>query len=273
VVPFIALRYGENLLAIPLIGLMVTFGARGSGARGVAPPLTRPGTGVPGGEKEWCHQSGGPGWRVVNRWVRAWGVVWLMAAGLLAAPLLDEPVATLALKDNTVLHDARAKGFLTKVVLVQNQDGVRTVPYELFPEEFQAALALKRQAVLAEVVWRASFQQIPPPPSSTSPAGILKTDWRQFCRVTLAGGTGHVLRLQVENLSDYIVSLYPWQVVARTQAGTSAEGAHWVGLNEEGRVVMTLRSRQQVDARATVTLAVTVSPDLEAGSVASVAWR
>jgi hypothetical protein len=46
-----------------------------------------------------------------------------------------------------------------------------------------------------------------------------------------------------------------------------------VGLNEDGRVVMTLRSRQQIDARATVTLALTVSSSLDAADVASVSWR
>jgi hypothetical protein len=219
----------------------------------------------------------------VNKWAITWGVLWLTAAGLLAAPLLDEPVATLTLKDGTVLRDARAKGFLTKVVLVRHQGGARTVPYEMFPDEFQTALAAKRQATLtdaqiglerreAEAQKRVQGQATAPAPAR---AVAPRSGLHQGCRLTLTGSKGNVAILTVENISNRVASLSPWQFVARTSAGEVVPGANWVGLNEEGRVVMVLKNKQVVDPGATVTLALMLkaSPDLEDGSIATVLWR
>lgn len=211
----------------------------------------------------------------MNRWARAWWVFWLTAATVLAAPLLDEPVATLKLQDGTVLRQAQAKGFLTKVVLVQCEGGVRTVPYGQFPPEYQAALALKRQATLAAMEKQAQRQQsrLAPAPRSPPPPVVPKWDMTATFRLSASGSTGDVIMVRIENLSDFVAAVYPEQIAARTQSGKLVAGTHWVGLNDAGSVVMTLKNRQLIDGRATVILALAVSPGLDGDYVASVFWK
>ena len=211
----------------------------------------------------------------MKRWVRAWCIVCLTAAGLFAAPLIDEPVGELALGDGTVLRNAQARGFLTKVVLVRHQDGIRTVAYELFPEQFQAALALKRQGALAAAEKQAQLQPPPPParpPGSPSAVGS-KWEMAPTCRLYVTGSHDSVVTLRIENVSEFVVAVYPWQIVAKTQSGALLSGAHWVGLNNEGNVVMTLRSRQLIDGRSAVTLDLAVSPALANDTVDTVSWK
>jgi hypothetical protein len=221
----------------------------------------------------------------MGKWAKTWGVVWLTAASLLATPLLDEPVATLTLKDGTVLREARAKGFLTKVVLVRHQGGARTVPYELFPDEFQAALAAKRQAALtgarieqtrreAEAQKRAQAQATPPAPVA-APSVVSELGLNQGCRLTLTGSKGNVVFLEIENVSDRVASLSPSQFAARTNAGEEFPGANWVGINQEGHVVAAWKSHQLVDPGTTVTLALMLMsrPNIEDGSIETVFWK
>jgi hypothetical protein len=212
--------------------------------------------------------------------------VWLTAASLLAAPLLDEPVATLALKDGTVLQEAQAKGFLSKVVLVKHQGGVRTVPYELFPDDFQAALTAKRQAVLAgaqveqarretETPKLVPVQAIPPAPVATPPAAS-DPALHQGCRLTLTGSKGNVAILKIENISDHVVSLLPSQFAARSTAGEEFSGASWVGIYyKEAAMAAAWRSQRSVDPGATVTLALmlTAPPSIEDDSIETVFWK
>jgi hypothetical protein len=222
----------------------------------------------------------------VGKWAKTWGVVWLTAASLLAAPLLDEPVATLALKDGTVLREARAKGFLTKVVLVRHQGGVRTVPYELFPDEFQAALADKRQAVLtgaqverirreAEAQKRAQVQATPPAPVA-APSAVSEPELHQGCRLTFTSSKGNVVILKIENVSDQVVSLAPSQFVARTTAGEEFSGASWVGIYyKEAPMAAAWKNQRSVDPGTTVTLALTLTapPNIKDGSIETVFWK
>jgi len=214
--------------------------------------------------------------QVVNRWIRIWCVVWLAAAGLCAAPLLDEPVAALTLRNGTVLRQALAKGFLTKVVLVQCAGGLRTVPYEQFPEEFQEALAGRRQAALAAVEKQA--RERPPtiarrPAQSAPPAAGTSFEMASECRLTVTGTRGDVILLRIENRSAFPAAVHPWQIAVRTVSGRVVTGAHWVGLNDEGRVVVTLLNRQLIDGRAAVDLALAVAPSLENDAVDAVLWR
>lgn len=222
---------------------------------------------------------------MVNKWAKTWVMIWLTATGLLAAPLFDEPVETLRLKDGTVLREAQAKGFLTKVVMIKHQDGARTVAYELFPDEFQAALAARRSAAQAnaqieqaqseaEAHQQAQVKAMPPAPGAARSVAP-KPGLKQGCWLTLTGCKGNVVILRIDNVSHQAASVYPWQFVARTHAGGMFPGTHWVELNEEGRVAMTLRSQQLIDPGATVTLALTLntSPDIEDGSIEAVLWR
>ena len=221
----------------------------------------------------------------MHKWATILGLVWLMVAGVLGAPLLDEPVATLTLKDGTVLREARAKGFLAKVVLVKHEGGIRTVPYELFPEEFQPALAVKRQravteAQIGEARSEAEAQNRPPvrpPPTAPGPVSpvVRVTDLHQGCRVTMTGSKGNLAYLRIENLSDQVAAVLPSQLVARAVNGELYPGIHWVGLNGEGRVSVTLTRRQLIDPGVTATLTLTLKapPDIEDGRIETVLWK
>jgi hypothetical protein len=222
----------------------------------------------------------------VGKWAKIWGVVWLTAASLLAAPLLDEPVATLALKDGTVLQEAQAKGFLSKVVLVKHQGGVRTVPYELFPDDFQAALAAKRQAVLAAAEAERTRREAgaqnltqpkaAPPNRVAAPPAAPDPALHEGCRLTLTGSKGNVAILKIENVSDHVVSLSPSQFAARSTAGEEFAGAQWIGIYYKEPVMATAwKSQRSVDPGATVTLALllTAPASIKDDSIETVFWK
>ena len=221
----------------------------------------------------------------VGRWAKTWGVVWLTTVGLLGAPLLDEPVANLALKDGTVLREAQAKGFLAKVVLVRHEGGVRTVPYQLFPDEFQAALAAKRQAVLASAPIdrprREAEAQKPTPARSALPAAVAAPSTaseaasNQECRVTLTRSEGNVVLLKIENVSDHVVTLLPSQFVARTRAGEEFSGASWVGIHKMHQLAAGWASHRQIAPGATVVLALvlTAPANIDDGSIETVSRK
>jgi hypothetical protein len=222
----------------------------------------------------------------VGKWAKIWGVAWLTAASLLAAPLLDEPVATLALKDGTVLQEAQAKGFLSKVVLVKHQGGVRTVPYELFPDDFQAALAAKRQAVLAAAQAERTRREAgtlnltqpkaAPPARVAAPPVASDPALREGCRLTLTDSKGNVAILKIENVSDHVISLLPSQFGARSTAVEEFSGAEWVGIYyKEDRMAAAWKSQRSVDPGATVTLALmlTAPPSIKDGSIETVFWK
>lgn len=207
----------------------------------------------------------------------------LLVVGALAAPLLDEPLATLTLKDGTVLRDAQARGFLTKVVMVKHRGGAQTVAYELFPDGFQAALAAKRPVARtaaqieqarreAEAQRQAQLQVAPPVPIVARPVAR-SPEVHQGCRLTFLESKDNVVTLRVENLSDRVASLYPWSFVARTNDGSLLAGVRWVALNEEGRVVVTLKYEQLVAPAATATLTLMLSPAMKGALIETVLWK
>ena len=219
----------------------------------------------------------------MTRWAKTWGMIWLTAAVSLAAPLLDEPVATLTLKDGTVLRDARAKGFLAKVVMVKHRDGARTVAYELFPDEYQAVLAARRSAAQAsaQIDQAQSDAEVRKQAQARATASLAarsvapEPGLNQVCRLTLTGSKGNVAILRIDNVSDQTAALVPWQLVARTHSGELFLGTHWVGLDEEGRAAVTLKRQQFIGARATMTLGLMLKapPDIEDGCIEAVLWR
>jgi hypothetical protein len=198
---------------------------------------------------------------------------------------LDEPVANLALKDGTVLREARAKGFLANVVLVRHEGGVRTVPYQLFPDEFQAALAAKRQAALASAPIdrnRREAEAQKQTPAQATPRILVAASSaapeaasNQECRVTLTSSEGNVALMKIENVSDHVVTLLPSQFVARTKAGEEFSGASWVGIHKAHQLAAGWASHRQIDPGATVTLALvlTAPAKIEDGSIETVSWK
>jgi hypothetical protein len=222
----------------------------------------------------------------VGKWTKTFGVVWLAAASMLAAPLLDEPVATLTLKNGTVLKEARAKGFFVKVVLVTDEGGARTVPYELFPDEFQTALAAKRQAALdselaaptrrgAEGQKFVQVQAVPPAPVAAPPAAP-EPELHQGCRLTFVSSKEDVVILKIENTTDQVVSLSPTQFGARSAAGEEFSGARWMGIHyAKDRIAAAWNNNRSVDPGTTVTLGLmlTGEPKAKDDSIVTVFWK
>lgn len=219
----------------------------------------------------------------MNRWLKSCGVVGLTIGCLLAAPLVDEPVPALKLKDGTVLRDARAKGFMNKVVLVKSADGARTVPYELFPDEYQTVLAAKRQGALNEALAaKARFDaeardqaKLKAQQSAPAPSVAPESELHNGCRLTLTGSKGGMAFLRIENVADRAVAVSPAQFAARTFAGELYVGTHWVGLDGQGQVSMTLKRQQSVEPKSFValTLATAIPPDVPDNTIAAVVWR
>jgi hypothetical protein len=215
----------------------------------------------------------------MNTWVKTWSLLLLTVGSLLAAPLLDEPVPVLTLKNGTVLKDARAKGFLTKVVLVKSADGAQTVAYELFPDEYQAALAGKRQAARVEQAKLDASARNQPQVRAVVPTAVPSVasdpELRDGCHVTMTGSRGGIAFVRIDNQTDHFVLLSPQQFAARAFSGEMFSGAHWVELDGEGRVATTLKGQQKLGAGGSVTLALALAtpPDMPDNSVAAVVWK
>jgi len=82
-----------------------------------------------------------------------------------------------------------------------------------------------------------------------------------------------VVTLRIENLSDRVASLYPGSFAARTNDGTLLGGVRWVALNEEGRVVVTLKYEQLVAPGATATLSLMLSSAMKGAQIETVLWK
>lgn len=214
----------------------------------------------------------------MNRWVKIGSFVWLTTLGLLAAPLLDEPVPKLVLKDGSVLREARAKAFTTKVVMVKYDGGARTVAYELFPAEFQPVLAAKREAARAEQAKREATAQTQAPSAvRPAPARSITSgpEWREGCRLTFTGSKSNVATLILDNASNHVATLSPSQFVAKTNTGEVVPGVQWVGIDKDGRLAVTLNSKQTIEPGSSVTLwlALHLSPETPDNSVETVLWK
>lgn len=71
-------------------------------------------------------------------------ISFMLAAPLFAAPLIDEPLPTLTLTNGRSLHDAQAKSYASKSVMIRHRDGAETIAYDLFPAALQPSLLAKR---------------------------------------------------------------------------------------------------------------------------------
>jgi hypothetical protein len=176
----------------------------------------------------------------------------MLAASVVAAPLLDEPVAQLPLKSGRVLFEARAKSFASKVVGVRHRDGIEMIPYSDFPDEYQAALLQKRPTPSAT------------PPAAANPAPATRP--KAANRAPAAAGSvltivssniGQVAtEVSFRNDSDQSLHLAPQVVAAETSDGKMVQGRHWVTVGSDGRITGNLSPDQVLGAHESVTLAV-----------------
>lgn len=203
----------------------------------------------------------------------------LLAAGLLtagtlmAAPLFDEAVPVLTLKNGTVLRDAQIKGYLTKVVMVKFRDGARTVPYGLFPDEYQAMLAIHRPPPLGAP----TPEPMPAKPISAAnkkePRVNQGADLRFGCSFSVVTVTAAAITLEIHNESKEAANIFPEMFVAKAYSGELLPGSQWVGLNSEGRVSVILKRQQLIVPGDVATLQLMVTPTPHESGIETVRWK
>jgi hypothetical protein len=202
-------------------------------------------------------------------WFAVLGAGLLMAGTLMAAPLFDEAVPTLTLKDGTVLRDAQIKGYLTKVVMVKYREGARTVPYGLFPDEYQTKLVARRPAPL----------RAPKPAKPTTVASKTETpvnqgaDLRFGCSFSVVAVTDAAITIEIHNESKVDAKMSPEMFVARAYSGEMLPGTQWVGLNNEGRVSVILKRQQLIAPGDVATLQLMVAPTPHESGIQTVQWK
>jgi hypothetical protein len=197
-------------------------------------------------------------------------MAWLLVPGVLAAaPLFDEAVPVLTLKDGTVLQDAQIKGYANKVVMVRHRGGARTVPYSLFPDEYQVILAARRPAA----------QTAPAPlkpaaaASKNAPAVNPRTDLRFGCSFVVLSVSDMAIAMEIHNESNQTSALYPEMFLARTSTGELLPGMQWVGLNNEGSVSVILKHQQLIAPGDVVTLHLMLSPKPHESPIETLRWK
>ena len=193
----------------------------------------------------------------------------MMVGTLKAAPLFDEAVPALTLKDGTVLRDAQIKGYLVKVVMVKHRDGARTVPYGLFPDEYQAKLAARRPLPviapkLAKPIAAAGRKE---PPANQG------ADLRYGCSFSVGAVTDAAITIEIHNESKEVARVIPEMFVARASSGELLPGTQWVGLNNEGRVSVILKHQQLIAPGDVATLQLMVASAPHEGGIRDVQWK
>lgn len=207
----------------------------------------------------------------MDTWLKGLGA-WLgMVGTLLAAPLFDEAVPRLTLKDGTVLQDAQIKGYLNNVVMVKHRGGARTVPYGVFPDEYQAVLAARRPAP-HEAPATAPAHPAAGGRAETRPAGR-SPDLRYGCSFSVLTVTGDIVAMEIHNESRQLTAVYPQMFMAQASSGEMLPGMQWVGLNSEGRVTVMLKRQQLIAPGDAVTLHLMVAQKPHEGAIGTVQWK
>lgn len=195
-----------------------------------------------------------------------------------AAPLLTEPVAELHLASGKVLHDAQAKGFLARSVLVKHSGGAETVAYEEFPAQYQTQLMAKRPAP--------SAVSTVPQPTRSAPAvkALPATSAKTTPEAAAAPVAGVEVPSAVSLVTHRIESAYitvelhnsantPTEVrcssvQAETTTGAVLKGRQWVAAEIPNMISGMLGTKQVIAENASASLKVVFDP-LPAGATIS----
>lgn len=177
---------------------------------------------------------------------------------LLGAPLIDESVPELRLVSGKVLHEAQAKGYLSRSVLVRHSEGVETVSYEEFPVEYREQLVLKRPPPDTKV--KASK----PRPSVVVPRKQPRDETPLTTRPTLSITTSRVgstvTTVELYNEADTPAEVRCSTILAETNLGTVLTGRQWVIAEVSDMVSNSLGTKQVIAQHASSTLNVVFDP-------------
>jgi hypothetical protein len=202
----------------------------------------------------------------------------LVSAAFCAAsvPLIDEPVASLTLKNGEVLHDAQAKGFNSNSVLVKYDAGAKTVSYDQFPAEYHDALIAKKPALPKEAVARPHT----PAPQLTTVAAKKKVSnsrlpderYKGLALVSssINGPSGNV---GIYNDTTEPVDLDPSAIIAQLDNGKSIAGRRWVQVDAEGNPQGSMKGLQTLPPKTLTNLTVAFSGIPSGASIVTVFWN
>lgn len=194
-----------------------------------------------------------------------------------AAPLLTEPVAELHLASGKVLHDAQAKGFLARSVLVKHSGGAETVAYEEFPAQYQTQLMAKRPAPSA--VSTVPQPARPAPAMKALPVASAKTTPEVTASVTVVEGPSSVslvthriesayTTVELHNSANTPAEVRCSSVQAETTTGAVLKGRQWVAAEVPNMISGILGTKQVIAENASASLKVVFDP-LPAGATIS----
>jgi|GEM_PF-3032184 len=197
----------------------------------------------------------------------------LLVCGTLsfAAPLINEPVAELRLVSGKVLHDAQAKGFLARSVLVKHREGAETVAYDDFPAPYRDELARRRPAPSATV---AAVSVAPKPAAAAVPAvkakvespSIAEPKTKNKVSVTPAVSlsTSRIgsscTAVELHNGADAPTEIHCTAIQATTSTGKVLNGRQWVASEVTDMVSHSLGTKQVIPSHTSTTLYVAFDP-------------
>lgn len=204
-------------------------------------------------------------------------VLQMFGTVVVAAPLFDEPV-DLALKDGRVLHAAQAKSFSANVVMVKATEGIQTVAYEQFPDEYRAALEAKRPAKRTDAQIEADREkarknQPPAPPAQKRRASTASNqDLYNGLRIDSYVPKGNTVEVTITNTTDLPQEIRPWRLLVFFSSDEIIKGADFVEADSSGNIKTILRSHQIMQPNSTVTYTVIFGRAMKGGTVQKVDW-
>lgn len=155
-----------------------------------------------------------------------------------AAPLFDQPVAELHLTNGEVLHNAVAKSFNSVSVLVRYSEGGRTVPYDLFPEEFKSLVLARKPAAHVKdapkptpVAIKIDPKKKTDPEPSSKPTGDTANG---LILTSVTNGSGF-MQAEIYNDNGQPTTLSPSALQATLENGSTVTGTNWVERAETGK--------------------------------------
>lgn len=200
----------------------------------------------------------------------------LFGAVMSAAPLLDEPV-DLTLKDGRVLHAAQAKSFTASVVMVKSAEGMLTIAYDQFPDDYRAALDAKRPAKRTDAQIEADREKarrnqppMPPPTARKRPAA--NQDLYMGLRIDSYIPKGNLVEVSIFNTSDNAQGIRPGYLLAFLSSEEIIRGADFVVTDSSGNVTTILRDNQIIPENSSMTFTVVFGRAMKGGTVQKVDW-
>lgn len=205
-------------------------------------------------------------------------VLQLFGTAVVAAPLFDEPV-DVTLKDGRVLHAAQAKSFSASVVMVKATEGIQTVAYDQFPDEYRVALDAKRPAKRTDAQIEADREKArknqppaPPPATQRRTATASNQDLYNGLRIDSYVPKGNFVEVSITNTSDSPQEIRPWRLLVFFSSEEIIKGADFVEVDSSGNVKTILRSHQIMQPNSTVTFTVIFGRAMKGGTVQKVDW-